>query len=79
MFTRNELKMNNKYIIYGILTVVVTFLSLLGFMGAIQVYDQYKLKQACEISIPRDKVCIVAYHPVEIVEWSEGVERKDES
>ena len=65
-----------KYVVYGFLALIVASLALLWPVVAIEVYDQYKLKQACEMAIPRDKVCIVAYHPVEIVEWSNGVERK---
>ena len=65
-----------RYVVYGFLALIVASLALLWPVVAIEVYDQYKLKQACEMGIPRDKVCIVAYHPVEIVEWSEGVERK---
>ena len=69
-------------ILSRILTATVVVIAL-NFVVAglwvvgIEVYDQHKLKQACELRIPRDKVCIVAYHPVEIVEWSEGVERKE--
>ena len=43
-----------------------------------EVYDQARLKAACELDVPRSTRCIVAYHPVEIVEWSNGVERKGE-
>ena len=65
-----------RYVVYGFLALLVVSLALVWPVVAIEVYDQYKLKQACEMVIPRDKVCIVAYHPVEIVEWSNGVERK---
>ena len=46
-------------------------------VAAVEIRDQLALKRACELRVPRDTVCIVAYHPVEIVEWSEGVERKE--
>lgn len=64
-----------RYVIYGAIASLVLTLAIVWPIVAIEVYDQYLLKKACELEIPRDKVCIVAYHPVEIVEWSEGVER----
>ena len=65
-----------RYALYGSLCLFLALWALLLPVVAVEVYDQHKLKQACELGIPRDKVCIVAYHPVEIVEWSNGVERK---
>jgi len=62
-------------IILGIWTLALAIVVI-----AAEVSEQYKLKSACELEVPRNIRCIVAYHPVEVVEtWGDGTDIKQDT